>query len=343
MGLRYRKSINLGMGFRVNISSSGIGYSWGTKGYRITKNASGKTRQTVSIPGTGISYVEESGGKRNTSSAPAQKDRETLIAENFHDIEEVTSASTTMLQSEAYKELSSQTKKIQILVYGIIIATLILSILSGLPMIFVIGFIVALILGIKFRPSVEYSFDNEQQERWNEISGAWRAVAKSCDLQEITLLAKANDPRTNAGIKESVDTSKMKAGKTLPWFMKTNVTPVVFTMKKHTLAIMPDRLLFFQGGLGAVDYSEVKFELFIQGFLVEGKTPKDSELIQYVWRYANKDGSRDKRYSNNSQYPIMKYSKIFISSNSGLNIQFLCSNGNAVDNLNSVLEKYSLI
>ncbi|MCD7805353.1 MAG: DUF4236 domain-containing protein [Oscillospiraceae bacterium] len=101
MGLRYRKSINLGMGFRVNLSSSGIGYSWGTKGYRITKTASGKTRQTVYIPGTGISYVEESGGKRKTSNAPAQKDRATLIAENFHDIEEVTSASATMLQSEA--------------------------------------------------------------------------------------------------------------------------------------------------------------------------------------------------------------------------------------------------
>ena len=28
MGFRYRKSINLGGGFRVNISKSGIGYSW---------------------------------------------------------------------------------------------------------------------------------------------------------------------------------------------------------------------------------------------------------------------------------------------------------------------------
>ena len=32
MGFRFRKSINLGGGFRVNLSKSGIGYSWGTKG-----------------------------------------------------------------------------------------------------------------------------------------------------------------------------------------------------------------------------------------------------------------------------------------------------------------------
>ena len=36
MGFRYRKSINLGGGFRINLSKSGIGYSWGVKGYRVT-------------------------------------------------------------------------------------------------------------------------------------------------------------------------------------------------------------------------------------------------------------------------------------------------------------------
>ena len=58
MGWRYRKSINLGGGFRINLSKSGIGYSWGVKGFRITQTASGQTRKTYSIPGTGISYVE---------------------------------------------------------------------------------------------------------------------------------------------------------------------------------------------------------------------------------------------------------------------------------------------
>lgn len=43
MGWRYRKSINLGGGFRVNLSKNGIGYSWGVKGYRVTKTADGRT------------------------------------------------------------------------------------------------------------------------------------------------------------------------------------------------------------------------------------------------------------------------------------------------------------
>lgn len=68
MGFRFRKSINLGGGFKVNLSKSGVGYSWGTKGVRYTKTATGKNRTTISIPGTGISHITESGGiKRSTT------------------------------------------------------------------------------------------------------------------------------------------------------------------------------------------------------------------------------------------------------------------------------------
>lgn len=47
MGFRYRKSINLGGGFRVNLSKSGIGYSWGTKGYRVTKKSRRRCKKNI--------------------------------------------------------------------------------------------------------------------------------------------------------------------------------------------------------------------------------------------------------------------------------------------------------
>ena len=59
MGFRFRKSINVGGGFRITFSKSGIGYSWGTKGFRVTKTARGTIKTTASIPGSGISYSKE--------------------------------------------------------------------------------------------------------------------------------------------------------------------------------------------------------------------------------------------------------------------------------------------
>ena len=69
MGLRYRKSINFGP-FRLNFSKSGIGYSVGVKGYRVTKKANGGVRRTVSVPGTGISYVTETSRRSAPSARP---------------------------------------------------------------------------------------------------------------------------------------------------------------------------------------------------------------------------------------------------------------------------------
>ena len=67
MGFRFRKSLNYGP-FRINFSKSGIGYSFGGKGFRVTKTATGKTRTTASIPGTGISYVKETSGSHSSGS-----------------------------------------------------------------------------------------------------------------------------------------------------------------------------------------------------------------------------------------------------------------------------------
>lgn len=64
MGWRIRKSIDLGLGFKINISKSGVGYSWGVPGYRKTWKANGGKRITYSIPGSGISYVKETSTKK---------------------------------------------------------------------------------------------------------------------------------------------------------------------------------------------------------------------------------------------------------------------------------------
>lgn len=59
MGMRFRKSVNFPGGMRLNASKTGLSYSLGGKGFRVTKTAKGTTRTNASIPGSGISYVKE--------------------------------------------------------------------------------------------------------------------------------------------------------------------------------------------------------------------------------------------------------------------------------------------
>ena len=68
MGMKFRKSTKIGP-FRTTISKSGISYSAGVKGFRVTKQANGKVRTTASIPGTGISYTSVSGKASKSAKA----------------------------------------------------------------------------------------------------------------------------------------------------------------------------------------------------------------------------------------------------------------------------------
>lgn len=71
MGFSYRKSFKAGP-IRVTASKSGISYSAGVKGARITKRANGTVTTRVTAPGTGLSYTTSSGSrsKRPVPTAP---------------------------------------------------------------------------------------------------------------------------------------------------------------------------------------------------------------------------------------------------------------------------------
>lgn len=56
MGFRFRKSISLGKGLRLNLGKTGGSFSLGGKGATVNLGKRG-VRTTLGIPGTGISYT----------------------------------------------------------------------------------------------------------------------------------------------------------------------------------------------------------------------------------------------------------------------------------------------
>ena len=63
MGFRFQKRVRILPGVTLNFSKSGVSTSFGVRGARITKGH-GKTRATIGIPGSGLSYTAVSGKKR---------------------------------------------------------------------------------------------------------------------------------------------------------------------------------------------------------------------------------------------------------------------------------------
>jgi hypothetical protein len=55
MGLRYRRSIRLAPGLRINLSKTGGSVSVGTRGSTVNLSERG-TKATMGLPGSGLSY-----------------------------------------------------------------------------------------------------------------------------------------------------------------------------------------------------------------------------------------------------------------------------------------------
>lgn len=74
MGFRFRRSIRLAPGLRLNLSRSGISTSFGGRGLTLNFGEKG-ARATVGLPGTGLSYSTRSRARATRSSTAATSHR----------------------------------------------------------------------------------------------------------------------------------------------------------------------------------------------------------------------------------------------------------------------------
>jgi cytoskeletal protein RodZ len=86
MGLRFRRSVSLGKGVRLNFGKKGTSVSFGGRGAHVTYSTTGRKTTSVGIPGTGISYVksEKIGGKKNSGGSvpPTPPESNNLLGSN---------------------------------------------------------------------------------------------------------------------------------------------------------------------------------------------------------------------------------------------------------------------
>ena len=76
MGFRFRKSVKIAPGVRLNIGKKSVGISAGVKGARVSVNSNGRKTTTVGLPGTGLSYskTEKIGGSKTKAASTSASD-----------------------------------------------------------------------------------------------------------------------------------------------------------------------------------------------------------------------------------------------------------------------------
>ena len=343
MGWRYRKSINVGLGFRINISKSGIGYSWGGPGYRKTWKADGGTRTTYSIPGTGISYVEETRSQRTQNGKlPRANSMERYNLENSQTYS-VVNGKIDALSTPENKLFIEKIKSIKLknfftwlvgltvifiwsCFHEIIPENIWTPILLALSCL-VVGF--AIFINSRRFLLVEYSIDNDIAPIIDRRNNALSLLCSCSKVWNIEQYEQVAYSRVNAGAGTNV-----KRGRVYFSFAKApGYLKIVNDIKVYQLSIggtryifLPDKILvvgFFQ--VGALRYHDISVSLEYTQFVETEIAPSDATFLYNTWQYVNNNGTPDRRFNNNKQIPVYAYEKIFLRSATGLNLHLMVS------------------
>ncbi|MGK4476240.1 hypothetical protein [Aeromonas molluscorum] len=92
--------------------------------------------------------------------------------------------------------------------------------------------------------------------------------------------------------------------------------------------------------IALIDIQHVTIDFSFVNFIESEKVPLDSNIVDYAWEKSNKDGSRDKRFTDNYQIPIVRYGELHLKSKSGLNEVYMFSKPESAMTFKKLFDEY---
>jgi len=338
MGFYIRKSVSVGP-FRLNLSKSGLGLSVGVKGFRVGIGPAG---QYVHMGRGGIYYrktfsarpqVNHSTVSRDSFQAPTQQMPDDWSLGPMSEFRSVDSLKLMDSDSkELIDELNAKKNLTPLFPFAAAVALILLASLLFMQLPFWLPALLALpsafgLYWLHQRDEVRkttalfYTLDGGDTgpaferlcasfETFTRCDGTWRMDGK----------AKVLDRKYHAGAGHIVGLTKIVPSFQEPPGVRSNIPVPVLPLAENTLYFFPDRILVRgrTDGWGAIGWDQLTVSAHETRFIESGTVPHDTEIVDHTWSYVNKNGSPDRRFSNNRQIPVCRYGFLEITSTSGL-------------------------
>jgi hypothetical protein len=336
MGFYLRKSIKAGP-FRFNLSKSGIGVSTGIKGLRVGTGPRGNYIHM----GRGGFYYRKTlnnaapSSPASSSSANSLSPRQQTPTDTgygaFTEIDSGDLASMTDSSSaELLAEFDSKRKKLPLTPFIIIGLLLVLWLLPtrtpdwGYFLAFALGGIGAYVTYNydQVRKSVVlfYELEGQYETAYQSLHEAFSKLMTVNKAWHVEAQADVYDRKRNAGASQVIKRKGIELSTADAPYVKTNISVPSINAGKQTLFFFPDRLLVFEKNkVGAVSYADLAVEISPSQFIEMSGVPRDAEIVGRTWKYVNKKGGPDKRFSNNQEIPICLYDDMHFKIVTGLN------------------------
>ncbi len=380
MAWRYRKSFKLMPGVRINLSKRGFSTTIGVRGASLNFSSRG-TYLNTGIPGTGIynrQRIDTPDGA-NTYEPPSSQPTPLLPdiipaaaveQQEAYDPNAIKSASAEEVTSEGLKGLketlaeayaerlqisADKTKCEKELVdtttkynktntfFGRLLRK---KKLASLQAAIEDKKNEILELGEQYdltKVELDIDIDENKAEDYKKLVSLFDAMSKSQKLWDMTSSQSNTERKSSASTLVTRRDVKFALGD-IPIINSKFQALKLQNANGADMFIYPGFLVMTNGvKFGFLGVDEIEVASSISRFLEEEELPKDSKSVGTTWTYVNKDGSPDRRYSDNRQIPVMLYGEIKFSSNTGINEVYMISNAEATEQFVKAFKEYQTL
>ena len=370
MSILFRRRIKIIPGVRLNISKSGLSASVGVRGASVTFGGRGGTYANLGIPGTGIYTRKKIDGRGNpvkVKNIDQEYSQEVIDnpGESYVSAEpfELTSTGLQALKDAVIeannqrKLLKKDLKKIKFKVFK----TKLLKILSQITLLYFLKPIKKRIkenlyqldeVIIQIKNGIDTSYVNLELElnekaikQYEKVLSSFKALTTTNFIWDITSANDVDMVKTRSTASQTYERVKTSFSlQELPGIKSTFNALCLQNNNGADIYIYPGFLVMFNSeeNFGILELNKIDILYSETNFIESEHRPSDSEIVKYVWEKANKNGSRDKRFADNRQLPVMKYGEITLFKRGAIHEKYMLSNSKKADEFVDNLNKFTL-
>lgn len=366
MGFYIKRSFSLGP-FRINLSKSGVGVSVGMRGFRV---GTGPRGSYVHMGRDGIYYRKslpgflevlglkqpESETEDGEASLPEANVPEGMMVYESTDVQFMQDSSSADLLGELQEQNSKMTRWPYVAGFSLI------AVIAASILLFPIAIIVCpagllLTAAVTFlayqRDQVEksvvlfYDLDEAAEAAFEKLYQGFGVLSSSNQIWHVhavgDVVAEEGEKQQPVASAELLRTPIRPAMKSPP-FVETNIAVPALPVGRQTLYFFPDRALIYDGKyVGAIRYPDLTVKEWPFTVLEDGPIAPDAEVVGEQYKALNKDGTPDQRFADNVKLPEVKYTKVHLTSNAGLNELIVASKQGVAEGISNAISELSSI
>ena len=191
--------------------------------------------------------------------------------------------------------------------------------------------------------NIRIDFKESHKKAYQDLKAAFDKLMNTTMIWDLITRADVDRVKTRSVASLSFSRERVSFDYGTLDFIESEFSAFLFNnYNGANLYLYPGFLVFFSDKMifSLIDINDLNIDFYDTRFIETEQLPSDTIVIDKTWTKVNKDGSRDKRFSNNCEVPIVSYGKLHFITSKGLNEIYMLSNSTNAENFAYAFRNY---